>query len=685
MPQNLGYVGDELHDKLIKDALQYEQDYRLLLTPKFREVTDYWSMYFTQKEDKRAKHERWRSFIPMPYAFHTTETLVATVGDIFNSADPPVQGEGVGPEDVGDARAIERNVDYVLRRNAWPLHLDHLVRGSSVAGMSVGKVTYGRSVVKVSARPRESDFEAWRDAVKEAEQIMGVPAPVDPDIFEQWRQTVIQASGGKLRVPEIPTVSNMSRALYEGPIIERPSLFSLRFDPFVEDIQQQRCFIHRITKSKKWVIDRTDFLGNRPDLPFVGRQVAEALERPNLSEQWEEWERDVSTMLGFDRSEEDRVRDKADEKVEILEVWQQGQDHPFALILNRHAVINRFPDEMPFAHGMVPYFHFAGTPVEGHLMGLSEYQPSKHLYGELDKLRELRMDAVVLSVLPILTKLTTGGVSQEQLSQLQPGDILTVARENAVQMLSKVNPGIMDAFREIAGIKEDIDDTSATWGNVRGASATIGRVSATEAERRVSQALTRQKAKVVRFEEQANRMLIQILGLQYQFGPDETIVNVGGGNPFVNVPRGRFYDAMFMDFRFRGPTRVANRDLTAQNLMTFAKSFANFIRPGEMRELMRNVLESQSIKSVADIVTDQGTAEVLAIMGGSPGGFQPGPMLPPGLSGGIPGLPGAPGQPAPPGAPGGGGGAPPPGLPSEVQGQPPQAAQVTPPGPVQLG
>jgi hypothetical protein len=233
-------------------------------------------------------------------------------------------------------------------------------------------------------------------------------------------------------------------------------------------------------------------------------------------------------------------------------------------------------------------------------------------------------------------RLTSGGFSDDQLSDHVTGSVIPVRRPDALKALEKGNPGILEAFREIDAIRGDLDDTAGTWSNVRGASATINRVTATDAQGRLAQAMVRTKVKAGAIEEQLNPMVVQILGLWWQFSPREVQMNIGGATPYMSIPRNAFYDSMFADYRFRGATRAINGEATAEKLTQFAKNFGQYLRPGETREIMRLALEGLRVRDVAKIVTDTGTQEVIAALGGPPAGSQPPGGGDPNAPGGIP-------------------------------------------------
>lgn len=637
-------VGEE-HDKKLNTLIRIEQDYRLAAEARFRGIVKNWKRYYNERTDNRIAGEDWRAFTKRPTAFQITETLVAVNVDLVTSADPMVQTEGVGYEDDPMARAIEKQIDWAFRRNKFPIHFEHLQRAKRVQGTTIGKVTWQkRGIVTAVARDTQESRDAFEAAVREAERQSRVPAPTGTDpvsveAFDLWRETVNSELGGKVVVPPIPTAKKTQLSMYEGPVIERPSIFTFSFDPTIETIQEQKYFFQKIPVCYQDILDRSDDDPNS-ELPYVRSQV-EAAKSATSPDDYQNWNKEVAALTGL---EGQGIYDETQD-CELMEVWCADYDTPFIQILNRKTIINKHPDVHPFAHGMKPYFMLKNTPIENQFLGMSEFEPAVDLYEEENKLSDLLMDAVVMSVLPVLLRSTRSGFNLSTAGQIRPGAILDIARPDALKTLDKMNPGILDAFREIGALRDEIDNTHATWGNVRGAGANVGRVSATDSVNRMNQALVRQKIHAQRDELDLQDAVLMILGLLYQFGSDETKVNVGGSR--VVVPRERFLDAIFEDFKFRGATRAINKAERIQSLVNFDKNFKDSMVIGERRALMKEVLHTEGIKAIDKIVNDTNTAEMVqaeqlakqaalaqapGMMGGGPSpGAAGGPPLPSGM------------------------------------------------------
>jgi hypothetical protein len=410
-------------------------------------------------------------------------------------------------------------------------------------------------------------------------------------------------------IPEqpLPAAGEQEIVEYRGPWLERPFIGDLRFDPMIEDMQDQRLVIHRIVKPRKWVEDRA---GDGPEFKFDPRQVAAA--RADTSDgRFSQWEEDIASMLGIPRiAQADPLYQDA---VELWECWRPGTDAPYCVVMNRKAVINKTPDTMPFWHGQLPFIPVRNVPIPRRMLGISDLQQTEKLYLEMNILHDLMLDATLLAVMPVFTKKRGSGLVESQRT-LRPGAFLDVDVSDAIQNLTKFDPGLQWAFRMLQDLKGNIDETNATGPNVRGSAATIGRVSATESQGRLSQALLRTKQQVLRIEEEHQTIPMQAAFLWYQFGEENVRLRIGGDelaiDPFVEMGRNDFLQMLGIDFRFRGATKALNRELSAQQLDAWLKTAtqSGALMPSEIRAVLAKIYEIQGHKGVGTILTDAGTA-----------------------------------------------------------------------------
>jgi hypothetical protein len=591
------------HRKTVDDILEREAALLQMMQPYYQGWVKYWKLYLADREDKRSADELWRADIWVPDPFVITETRVAVQSDIFNSPDPPIQAEGVGDEDAPGAKPIELLLDYQLRKMSWRKKNILMSRACSVQGTDFFKTVYVNQSHVITTKPDRAEFEAFAQSLMEAMNTGAPPPPDpirDPKGFEVWRQLI--NAGGKAKVREAPFSGQKTIVRYRGPSLERLNAFDIRLDPLVEDIEDQPLIIHHYVKPKSWLQSRT---GQDAKFPYDPAAVEEAIdlepaEIDKLSQYFKEVAAimDVSLPIGMDRFHE--------RMVEIHECWDQAdQEMPFKVILNQKTVINKTPNSLPYQHGECAIGAVRNVWVPGFALGLSDYQQSETLFYEKQALRNLRLDGTTLAVLPALQKPSGYGLP-DSVRSIKPGSIISTPRPDAIKRLIEMNVPA-EAYREHEDIKFDIQEATATYPNVRGAAASVGRVSATENQQRLSQALARIKLTAVQTEEDLTPFVRQSLGLWYQFGDPELRLKVGGADPLLTISKADIFEAMEVDYRFRGATRAVNRDLQIQQMLSFAKDMGANLLPREMRALMLLIWENFAIRGGSKIISEDGT------------------------------------------------------------------------------
>lgn len=617
MPNVVGNFGDTTHDKLVHDITEVEAFYRQILTPSFQAMVKRWRLYLSERDDRRLPHEKWRANTFVPYPFSGTETKVSALCEVMNSTDPPIQAEGfdtAAPGTPDPAKKMERLHTYTLLKNKWGWQQDLGYREMIVQGTMMWKLTWENRSRMVNVHPSMDQIRAFHQAVDQAVAQGAPPPPPDPTQFEDWRNTVNAARivGAIPEQPLPPNGGQQEIVEYRGPWLSRPFIGDLRFDPMVEDMQDQQLVIHRLVKSRRWVEART---GDGPGYKFDPRQVA-AARAASQDTRFTEWEDDIAAMLGLPRiAQADPLYQDA---VELWECWRPGTTAPYCIVMNRQAIINKTPDTLPYWHGQIPLIPVRNVPSPRRMLGISDLQATEKLYLEMNTLHDLLLDAVLLAVMPVFTKKRSSGLVENQ-RYLRPGGFIDVDVSDSIQTLTKFDPGLQWAFRMIQDLKSNIDETNATGPNVRGTTATIGRVSATESAGRLSQALLRTKQQVLRIEDEHQAIPSQANFLWYQFGEEKVKLRIGGDemhvDPFLEMQRSDFLQMLGIDFRFRGATKSMNRELSAQQLDGWLKTAtaANALTPVEIRATLGKIYEILGHKGVGAILTSKGESEVSAV------------------------------------------------------------------------
>lgn len=610
-PAVVGAWGSDAHDMLVRELTEIEAFYASLLQTPYRNMVRFHRLFLADRDDKRKAHEKWRANTFIPYPYSGTRTKVAALSDIFNSSDPPIQAEGLTGEAEKKGRRIERLTTYMLDGNTWPLKLDMQLQDTVIQGTSFWKLIHMRRARRLRLHVTAEQTQAFEDAIEKAVAAgAGDPPADDPAAFEEWRNAVNAAQYGSVpQLPSEPENDYEEVVEYDGPVLQRVPIFDLRFDPMIEDFQNQPVVIHRVVKSRKWLDDRT---GTGPGFLFDPAQVAAALSGWD-GKQFSEFEESIAGMLGLSRfTGTDPIYKNA---VELWECWRPGTAAPYCIVLNRKAIVNKRPDVMPFWHGMLPFLPLRNVAMGGRALGLSDFQQTERLYAHMNTMHDLLLDATLLAVLPMFARLRDVGLPEMQ-RFLRPGGMLDVANPDGVKQITKMDPTLQHAFAAIAGLKDNVDESNATQPNVRGGAATIGRVSATESQGRLNQALLRQKQSVLCLESELSGLVPMALMLWYQFAPQGMKVRaVGdppGGDPFVEYTPQDFLWAVKMDFRFRGASKALNRDLSAQQLKDLLVTGTNLqlMLPQEGRKILAKIYETLGHKGVAAIFTEAGDAEI---------------------------------------------------------------------------
>lgn len=617
-PVGTGPKGSEIHDSEVSRVVQLEEFYRFGLQTRFREMVENWRMYLAIKNEiRRDKEKKWRANINVPYPYSVVETIASVMCDIMSAPDPQIQVEGLGRagQDEAISRGLELLFDSTLRYNKWELQKALMFRTMPIQGTDVLKLIWKnvRRNVMFLADPKEQ--AAFKAAVTAAATALQQTPPNTPDEFEEWRQHAnLNPERGRLGYPMIPAppVSGLRPQVeYNGPAIERVPIFDLRFNPNIDSTKPLPWVAQRIVMKRDHLLRLS---GPTPDKPYDQAQVEAAIGRGGAEGGlWTKWQDEVAQMMGL-RSMANTDPYHQDD-VELLEVWEPESEFPFKVILNRSTIINKKPAEMLYAHGHTPFHFIRNVPVAHQFLGMSEYQQSRRLFQEMDTLRSLRLDAVALQVLPIFLRLKDVGMS-DLAKEIRPGMIVDAARTDGLKQLLNFHANVNDAFRENQDIKNDIDDTAATQPQVRGSQATMGRVSATEMQSRLNQALVRTKDRVVRAEEELSNIPKDALFLWYQFGDPVTAVRASGGDgdPFIMIPRDHFYDALNYSVRFRSASKILNKDMAAQQLQQYLTLASNLrlITLPEARKTLARWLELVGQKDVAELVSNAGTAQLIA-------------------------------------------------------------------------
>ena len=565
----------------------------------------WWRLYLADIEDTREEDEDWRAAIHVPYPYSGVETRVSSLVDILNASDPPIQAGPVSGEDRRVAMGAESLLGVTLDMNYWRLTLDKLLRERCVQGTALARLAWRTEMTMVNVAPTAEEVFAYNSLLSQsisAALKAGLGPPPAPDElgqFMEWLQFIEQQG---VPVPQSPFQEQVATRTFSGPKLERLSIFDCTYDPSVEFLQEQPLFVIRSLRREEW-LDK--FAGPEPDKPFDPRAVEEGKRAKGTAEpsKFARQDKEIQEVLSINRQAGAIGVDPYYRYAhEIWECFMPGSETPYLVILNPRAasgaIINKRQDRMPYAHGQIPILHMKNTPVGGYFNGISELQQPERLFYEMNAHRNLLMDAITLQTMPVFAKTNAFGLPVSQFS-IRPGAVWDLPRADAINTVTKAVP-LGDAWNLFHSLKADIDETNSTPPQLRGGPATVGRVSATESERRYSQALARIKQDAMRTEDELTPFCKQSLMLWYQFTSFEERQRMGVPN---NLANDEIIQSLEFDIRFRGATRSLNRDMLVQQMMTFVTNFGAVLPPAKLLTIGRRIWEAMGLKSVDEIIS----------------------------------------------------------------------------------
>mgnify|MGYP006921291282 CR=1 FL=1 len=597
VPKN--WIDSEAHGKLVPWFTAVERSLSDTVAPIMQDAVDCAAIYHGNLADPRKKGEMWRSHMNAPYGFSGIETAVAAELDIALAPDPWVQAEGTGDEDQKSSGQIEKLLQHTLVVNDWPKRLQVALRNKRTFGTSIFKVDWEPRYSKVWIEVKDSELDAWELAASQAAALTGLPLPDPRDMsneaypgeqkimFNMWRDIVSKAG---FTIGDLPTSGWKNVLRSRCPVIRDVSMFNVRCDPRVSEQQDHEIYFERIITTKRWVWERSSDDPNS-SMPFSREAVSRGL---SGAPDWKTWDQQIATMLKVPSYQSSlwQFLDEGDQPVELYEVWRRNSEYPYCVMLNRSTIINRNPEELPHQHGMLPYTPIRNNPQAGLYFGISDLRPTKPVYAQMSRLLNLLTDHLTLTTIPIILKGRTAGLDPEAELNFRPGAFWNLSSADQVKRLEMGNAPVGDVFQFIKMLEQISDDTMSTPRQLRGAQSQIGRVSATESERRFSQGMQRQKMAATTTETELRPMWHQMLFLYAAHAPSEDRVNIGGRaagmDVLANIPREDLIKALDEDFRLRGATLAANQGEKMQFVERFFQTgmSSQMLAPPEARKLL---------------------------------------------------------------------------------------------------
>jgi hypothetical protein len=600
-----------LHQDYVR-RIKLLDDYFRKQTQEFlRKTVEWWDLFLAIQEDTRDPvDESWRSDVFVPLPFTTTRTKAAQLVEIIGNTEPVWQVEATREEGAWyeQSKHIERLLEYIHRENRWRRFLYKLATNRSVQGTVFFKTIYSRRAHRYDFFPTDEDQANFQEALDRAVSL-GAPKPPDflkdPDDFEKWRSDEVNKVGKYGMIPAPPIGGMRDTVEYEGPVFQQIPLWAISLDPFIDELRDQKAIIHTMVKPLSAILARADNKLDSP-LPYIQKNIETAMGDWN-GEILQHEQRMLAESLGLNPMERDHPY--FDRPVKIQEVWSFDEEFKYTVIMNDRAVINKRPFEHPLLT-TAPNIHcLRNIVVPGHFYGLSDYQEPEKLFKELNTFRRIRMDGATLTTLPVFVK-QAGVQLTEALRKLKPGMILTLPTKDAIQSLIR-HTLPAEAYREPQEIKFEIDDAVEVPPPLKGAQATIGRVTGTEFTGRQQQSLMKYKVDAGMVEEELMDVPAVCLSLMAQLGPARLRKEIGGDpDALVDVTRDKLVQALGIRFRMRGATKNIDPALQIQQLNLALGSYADALTPMERRFALRLILEMLDIRGSGGILTEEGATQI---------------------------------------------------------------------------
>ncbi len=260
-------------------------------------------------------------------------------------------------------------------------------------------------------------------------------------------------------------IQEVEVVIWDDPDWQPFSIYDLFPDPEGTSIEDCDWVIRRKYISQEELEKRVD-LGIYKLQGDDWEQIKEGADRINEGKQ------DRMAAIGASWETAGAGGDVGSLRHELLEMWED--DHVSTLI-NQVRVIR--DEENPFWHGKKPFGLAKIDPLNGELYGLSVVEVMEHLQEELNTTRNQRIDANNLSIYGMWKALKDSGLDPKDLVP-RPGGIIWLDSLEGLEEV-KLTPPPVETYQEEAVIKEDIQESTATYAETRGA-VTKGAKTATE-------------------------------------------------------------------------------------------------------------------------------------------------------------------------------------------------------------
>jgi len=578
MPGNEGVDFDAKNDPrgmAGEDTLKRFEYYADSLKNHFEDAEKWWKMYLLIRKQSFKPWEYWRNKITTAHPNTVIEVSTAHLVSQVFSHSPPIAPEStmaIGSEAL-EAR-MTKWFAYQLRMNKFRRELELFVREMLVQSIAVRKNALIERSREIIFFPGEALAEEFDEKLRTVVMEMGAKPPQPEEFedkqsfmqaFEEFRKAVNGASD--IGLPEMPVAGPRKITQFKGAGWKRISMFNFFYDPAVSHDEAED-YILASSADEKWV--RKNAMGESSpfDPDMVERALANGTKERgdmfNAQTGGNQFEERLARALSSSSVDSGREHPGKKKPIILLEHYYPASKVPYRVVLNGLCINRRKTN--PFNHGDFPFTIATNANVPFISSGISELMPGESLFRETNNLRSLTSDGVLLSVLPIFSRIRESGLT-DLAKFVVPGAILDSARgSRAIEQVSKVTPP--DTLRHLAELRTEIEDATGTYPQARGAIGPTS-VTATQTERSFQGLAVRNQLKLHRLESDLSTLPPQWLSIAYQFLDDKDISSLN--KLLVKELTSQysledFSQAIGMDWAFRASNIVANKELQISNL-----------------------------------------------------------------------------------------------------------------------
>ena len=514
--------------------------------------------------------------------YNAIESMKATLLEVFASGRKIVSFTPQNPEDVEPARIASEYVDYVVfRQNEGYSCMSDIIQDGLMARIGVAKV-YWQDLIE----PVEQEFEGTVESldVLLADEAYDVKEVNIDEVSGEVTATVIfNKNSSKVCIDQIAP---------EEFIVE----------PRGVDLQSMNFMAHRSSRT----LSELRKMGFDPDkLDKIGSYDT-STELETDPEHLARFENVGADMLNVGKDYQDQVK-----SVLVYEAYI-NIDKDGTGEAKRYKVTKAGNQVLDCQECMeLPFVHFCPLPVPHSFYGSNFGKRVIDIQNAKSILTRSILDHAIISNNPRYTVTKGGLVNPRELMNNKVGGLVNVTRPDAIQPLQQasLNPFV---FQTIKLLEDNMENTTSISSLSQGLNkdAVSKQNSSAMIEQLANLSMQRQKIIARNFANHFVRPLFEkVYRLVVENEDRDKIVDVAGNwievNPKTWVEsRNAFVD---LHLGYGENDREAQKLLGLHQLMTQDAGLQAMYSPQNRYNMMKNILEKNGIKNVADYITDPST------------------------------------------------------------------------------